>query len=133
MIRTGAQAPMADRLRIIYEGVRELMERHQPAVLAVEGIFFGKNARSTALLGHARGVILLAGAEHGATIAEYPPAVVKKTIVNRGAATKAQVGYMVAKLLGLKSAPTPADAADGVAIALTHLLRRPHPARQAAS
>ena len=75
----------------------------------------------------------LAGAEHGAAIAEYPPAVVKKTIVNRGAATKGQVGYMVAKLLGLKSAPTPADAADGVAIALTHLLRRPHAARRAVS
>ena len=91
-------------------------------MLAVEGIFYGRNVRTTVVLGHARGVILLAGAAAGLTIAEYSPAVVKHTVVGRGAALKPQVGYMVAQLLRLKTAPTPADAADAVAVALTHLL-----------
>jgi crossover junction endodeoxyribonuclease RuvC len=78
--------------------------------------------------------VLLAAEEAGVPISEYTPAMVKKTVVGRGAAMKPQVGYMVAQLLRLRSAPEPADAADGVAIALTHLLltgRRTAPARTA--
>jgi len=66
--------------------------------------------------------VLLAGEEAGVPISEYTPAMVKKAVVGRGGALKPQVGYMVAQLLRLRSAPEPADAADGVAIALTHLL-----------
>jgi crossover junction endodeoxyribonuclease RuvC len=90
--------------------------------VAVESAFYGKNVRTTVVLSHARGVILLAAEEAGVTVAEYSPALVKKTIVGRGAALKPQVGYMVAPLLRLKAAPPPRDAADGVAVALTHLL-----------
>jgi crossover junction endodeoxyribonuclease RuvC len=67
-------------------------------------------------------VILLAAEQHGAPVAEYSPAQVKKTIVGRGAALKPQVGYMVAQLLRLKAPPAPSDAADGVAVALCHLM-----------
>ena len=74
------------------------------------------------VLSHARGVILLAAEQHGVPIAEYSPAQIKKTIVGRGAALKPQVGYMVAQLLRLTASPQPADAADGVAVALTHLM-----------
>ena len=74
------------------------------------------------VLSHARGVILLAAEMAGIEIAEYSPALIKKTIVGRGAALKPQVGYMVAQLLRLKAAPSPDDAADGVAVALTHLM-----------
>jgi crossover junction endodeoxyribonuclease RuvC len=74
------------------------------------------------VLSHARGVILLAAELAGLEIAEYSPAAVKKTVVGRGAALKQQVGYMVAQLLRLKTPPTPEDAADGVAVALTHLM-----------
>ena len=75
------------------------------------------------VLGHARGVILLAAEQAGITIAQYPPATIKKTVVGAGGAPKAQVGSVVARLLRLKEAPRPSDAADGVAVALTHILR----------
>ena len=76
------------------------------------------------MLGHARGVILLAGAQAGVVIVEYAPATIKQAVTGKGAALKPQVGYMVAQLLRLKVAPSPADAADGVAVALTHFLKR---------
>jgi len=122
VIRTDASSPLADRLKAIHEGLAELLDRHHPDAIAVEGIFFGQNARTTAVLGHGRGVVLLAAAQAGLGVAEYSPARVKKVIVGRGAAAKPQVAFMVAKLLGLAAPPKPADAADGVAIALTHLL-----------
>ncbi len=75
------------------------------------------------MLGHARGVVLLAAQREGLTITEYPPATVKKTVVGAGGAAKAQVGAMVARLLHLRAAPRPADAADGVAVALTCIIR----------
>jgi crossover junction endodeoxyribonuclease RuvC len=120
IIRTGPRDSLSRRLQIIHEGLTELLQRHRPDVLAVEGIFYATNVRTTVVLGHARGVILLAGAEAGVIVTEYSPALVKKTVVGRGAALKPQVGYMVAKLLKLEAPPRPADAADAVAVALTH-------------
>ncbi|MBM3907969.1 MAG: crossover junction endodeoxyribonuclease RuvC [Gemmatimonadetes bacterium] len=123
VIRTRADQPLPARLADIYEGVRELIERHQPEVLAVEDVFYARNVRTTLVLGHARGVVLLAGQQAGLPIREYPPADIKKTVVGNGAATKEQVQFMVTKLLRLKHAPEPADAADGVAAALACVLR----------
>lgn len=128
VLRTRAADPLPQRLQVLYEGLAELLERHRPDALAVEGIFYATNVRTTVVLGHARGVILLAGAQAGVPVFEYSPAAIKKAIVGRGAALKPQVGFMIARLLQLAAAPAPADAADGVAIALTHLLaagRRP--------
>ena len=119
VIRTSPRAELASRLDDIFEGVTELIERHHPDALAVEDVFYARNVRTTVVLGHARGVVLLAGARAGVTIHEYAPALIKKTVVGRGAATKEQVQFMVARLLRLKNAPQPADAADGVACALT--------------
>jgi crossover junction endodeoxyribonuclease RuvC len=102
--------------------VAELLAAHRPDVVAVETVFYGKNVRSSLTLSHARGVILLAAAEAGVTVAEFAPAVVKRVVVGRGRATKAQIGYMVQQLLRLERPPVPADAADGVAVALTYLL-----------
>jgi crossover junction endodeoxyribonuclease RuvC len=110
------------RLRIIYDGIMALLARHRPDSVAVESAFYGRNVRTAVVLSHARGVILLAAEVAGVAIAEYSPALIKKTVVGRGAALKPQVGYMVAQLLRLKSAPSPADAADGVAVALTHCM-----------
>jgi crossover junction endodeoxyribonuclease RuvC len=110
------------RLRIIHDGTTTLLARHGPDALAVESAFYGRNVRTTVVLSHARGVILLAAEQRGVPVAEYSPAQVKKTVVGRGAALKPQVGYMVMQLLRLKAAPQPSDAADGVAIALAHLL-----------
>jgi crossover junction endodeoxyribonuclease RuvC len=124
VFRTGPRDSLPARLAAIHQGLAELLARHRPDVLAVEDIFYAANVRTTVVLGHARGVILLAGAQAGVLVAEYSPALVKKTVVGRGAALKPQVGYMVAKLLQLESPPTPADAADAVAVALTHLFTR---------
>ena len=118
MIRTHARAPLATRLREIHEGISDLITRHKPDMMAVEDVFYAKNVRTTVVLGHARGVILLAGDQRGVTIQEIPPASIKKAIVGGGAATKDQVQFMLMRLLRLKAAPQPADAADGVAAAL---------------
>jgi crossover junction endodeoxyribonuclease RuvC len=121
-LTTRARDPLPSRLRTLFEGVSALLTRHGPGTLALETAFYGKNVRTAVVLSHARGVILLAGEIAGIGIAEYSPALIKKTIVGRGAALKPQVGYMVAQLLRLQSPPAPADAADGVAVALTHLM-----------
>ena len=123
VIRPPAGAPLAERLAAIFEGMTELIARHRPDAVAVEAVFVQKNARSALILGHARGVILLAAAQAGLAVAEYPPAMIKKAVVGAGAATKAQVQLMVARILRLKTPPQPADAADGVAVALTHAVR----------
>lgn len=124
-LSTAARDPLPRRLRVLHDGVVELIGRHSPQAVAVESAFYGKNVRTAVVLSHARGVILLAAETAGVDIAEYSPAFIKKTIVGRGAALKPQVGYMVAQLLRLKAPPSPGDAADGVAVALTHLMLLP--------
>lgn len=124
VIRPPRGAALPARLADIYDGVSELINRHRPTVLALESVFLRKNVRSTVTLGQAHGVVLLAAAQAEVTIVRYPPATVKKAVVGTGRAGKGQVGYMVAQLLHLSAPPAPADAADGVAVALTHLLRR---------
>jgi crossover junction endodeoxyribonuclease RuvC len=121
-LTTKARDPLPVRLRVIHDGTTALLARHAPDAVAVESAFYGKNVRTTVVLSHARGVILLAAEQAGVTIGEYSPAQVKKTVVGRGAALKPQVAYMVMQLLRLRTPPQPADAADGVAVALTHLL-----------
>jgi crossover junction endodeoxyribonuclease RuvC len=122
VLRTASREPLPRRLKTLYEGVEELIARHEPSVMAVESVYYSKNVRSTVALSHARGVILLAAERAGLPVAEFPPATVKKSVVGRGGATKAQVAYMVQRLLNLKDPPDPSDAADGVAIGLTYLL-----------
>jgi crossover junction endodeoxyribonuclease RuvC len=131
VIRTLPRDALAARLRAIYEGVAELIERHRPDVLAVEDVFYARNVRTTVVLGHARGVILLAGAQAGIVIHEFPPATIKKAVAGSGGATKDQVQFMLTRLLRLRAAPHPSDAADGVAAALTYCLEGP-PIRLAA-
>jgi len=111
------------RLAELHHAIAELIERHQPSVLALEDAFYHKNVRTTLVLGHARGVILLAAQQAELDIAQYAPAMIKKTVVGAGGAKKTQVGAMVAQLLRLKDAPQPSDAADGCAAALTYILR----------
>lgn len=133
VIRTHPRAPLAERLRDIHQGVLEVIGRRQPTVIAVESAFYSKNVRTAMVLGHARGVILLAAALRDLPLAEYPPAEVKSAVVGAGAATKDQVGYMVQRLLRLKEPPKPHDAADGVAIALCHCFRGFGPAAKASA
>ena len=118
MIRTNSRAPLPTRLRDIHDGIAELIGRHKPDTMIVEDVFYAKNVRTTVVLGHARGVILLAGVQRGLQIHELPPASIKKAIVGTGSATKEQVQFMLTRLLRLKNPPQPSDAADGVAAAL---------------
>ena len=122
VIRTRPRDPLATRLREIYDGVSELIARHRPDTLCVEDVFYAKNVRTTVVLGHARGVILLAGEQARLTVQELPPAEIKKAVVGTGAASKEQVQFMLARLLRLKAVPQPSDAADGVAAALASVM-----------
>jgi crossover junction endodeoxyribonuclease RuvC len=122
VIRTRARDPLPERLREIHAGITELIARHRPDALAIEDVFYARNVRTTIVLGHARGVILLAACQARIEINEYPPAEIKKAIVGTGGATKQQVQFMVSRLLRLKTAPEPTDAADGVAAALTRIM-----------
>jgi crossover junction endodeoxyribonuclease RuvC len=123
VIRFASKSPLPQRLHALHEQITKLITRHRPGALALENAFYGKNVHTTLVLGHARGVILLAAEQAGLAIAQYPPATVKKTVAGAGGAPKAQIASVVARLLRLKQAPQPADAADGVAVALTHILR----------
>jgi len=122
VIRTRPRDSLSERLREIHEGVTELIVRHRPHALVVEDVFYAKNVRTTVVLGHARGVVLLAGAQARIDVHEFPPAEIKKAVVGSGSATKEQVQFMLTRLLRLKAVPSPSDAADGVAAALTYLM-----------
>ncbi len=119
-IASSSRASLPDRLRIIHEGLQQVIAEHSPEAVAVEEIFFAKHANAALKLGHARGVALLVAAESSLAVHEYPPAIVKRTVVGRGLADKAQVGRLVAALLGL-AAPLEVDASDALAVAITHI------------
>jgi len=112
--------PLPKRLQIIHQALGQVVREHQPGAVAVEEIFFAKYANAALKLGHARGVALLVAAESELEVHEYPPAIVKRTVVGRGAADKVQVGRLVTALLGLKTPPEE-DAADALAVAITHI------------
>ena len=120
VVRTDAAMPLPQRLREIYEGISEVLDRHKVVSVAVEGVFYAKNARTSIILGHARGAALLAATLRDLPVFEYAPAEVKSAVVGTGRATKEQVQFMVQRALRLRTPPAPADAADGVAVALCH-------------
>ena len=124
IVHTDADAPIAERLVEIEEALVSVVRAHAPQTASVESIFYSKDAQAAAKLGHARGVALLVCARAGLSVAEYPPALVKRAVVGTGRAEKAQVARMVRVILGLAELPA-ADAADALAIAVTHLQRAP--------
>jgi crossover junction endodeoxyribonuclease RuvC len=112
--------PIEARLVRIDAALLELITRHTPMAVAVEDVFYAKFPRAAIQLAHVRGVVLLGAAREGLPVASYPPALVKRTVAGRGAADKQQIARLVAATLSLKKAP-PSDAADALAIAITHL------------
>lgn len=113
-----ARVALPARLRHIHQGIAALIARLCPAAIAVEDVFHAANTRTALVLGHVRGVILLAGAEAGLPIHEFPPATVKVQITGFGRAEKAQVALMVARLLELPGEAEPGDASDALAVAV---------------
>lgn len=110
---------LAGRLKTVYDGVAEIIRTYQPTVLAIEKVFMAANADSALKLGQARGAAIVAAAVAGVPVAEYTPAEIKLSIVGHGRASKAQIEFMVGRLLGLATLPR-ADAADALAGALCH-------------
>lgn len=119
-ISTRAGDPLAERLREIHDGIRDVLTRYAPEACAVESVFFGTNAKSAFATGQARGVALLATSGREAELAEYSPVQIKSVVVGSGTADKRQVTYMVRTLLGLDHDPKPDHAADALAVAITH-------------
>jgi len=109
-----------ERLQNIFRGLKALMERFRPDAVAIENVFVAKNARSSLILGHARGVALLAASETGLTAAEYSPSQVKLAVTGSGRADKEQIQRMVRALLGLPEVACE-DASDALAVAICHL------------
>lgn len=120
VIDVDVEGSLADRLVEIDGALDAVLVEHRPEVGAVESLFFAKDAQSAAKLGHARGVVLLRLARQGLGIREYAPALVKRTVVGKGAADKRQVAMVMTAILRLPSPPR-SDAADALAVALTHL------------
>ncbi len=110
---------LAERLLALLTGVSEVIDAHDPQEAAVEEVFVTANGASTLKLGHARAAAMLAPARAGLPVAEYAARLVKKAVVGAGGADKDQVAFMVARLLPLAGKPT-ADAADALAVAITH-------------
>lgn len=123
VVKTAAKDPMAKRLQTLYDGISEVIASLHPHEFAIETVFVGKNIQSALKLGHARGVAILAAGTAGLDVSEYAPKEIKQSITGTGSASKEQVQYMVKSILNLKQIPKPNDAADAVAIALSHLQR----------
>ena len=119
-IKTTAKAEMPKRLLEIMTGLNAVIEDHRPEAVAVESVFFAKNAKSALVLGQARGVAIVAAASFGLKVFEYPPKTIKQAVTGYGSATKEQVQEMVKALLKLKVKPK-ADAADALAASICHL------------
>ncbi len=115
-----AGAALADRLLAIHRGLAVLIREASPDCVAIENLFHARNVRSALVLGHARGVAVLAAVEAGVPVVEYTPAEIKRAVVGYGRAEKRQVGEMIKLLLGLADVPAPHDAADALAIAICH-------------
>jgi len=120
VVSPSEKLPLASRLVVIFDAITEVLAQAKPDAAAVENIFFAKDATATAKLGHARGVLFLACAKAGLPVFEYPPARVKRTVTGHGRSEKSQVAQMIRTFLRLTEVPQ-ADAADALAVALTHL------------
>jgi len=114
---TSADLPLPERLLAIHTLVDELLALHKPALMGVERLFFSKNVQTAFGVGQARGVVLLAAAQHGVPVREATPNEVKSAIAGYGAADKEQVARMVQLVLGMAELPRPDDASDALAIA----------------
>lgn len=133
VITTRAEAPMQIRLAHIHRRVCEIMDEHLVTVVAMEDIYFGRNASSAFGVGQARGVVMLAAGQRRMECVSYTPQQVKHAVCGSGRAEKDQVGRMVQTLLSLDAPPRPDHAADALAIAICHVNGAPHAAAVAES
>lgn len=121
VITTPKQESFPVRLALIYKGVQELIDKYKPDEVAVEELFFNTNITTGINVAHARGVLLLAAIHHCGCLYEYTPLQIKQAMTGYGRADKKQIQEMVRVFLGLAEKPKPDDAADALAVALTHV------------
>jgi crossover junction endodeoxyribonuclease RuvC len=121
VINTSSELEMPARLQNLYQQIEKLILLHQPEQGAVEKLFFQRNVSTAISVGQARGVVLLALANHDIPVAEYTPLEIKQAATGYGAAEKKQVQHMIKALLQLEKLPQPDDAADALAVALCHI------------
>ncbi|WP_054958147.1 crossover junction endodeoxyribonuclease RuvC [Paenibacillus dakarensis] len=119
-IQTEAHTPDEDRLKLVYDGMVQLIDKYKPEAVAFEKLFFNRNVTTAMSVSQARGVLILAAAQQGLPVAEYTPMQVKQAIVGYGKAEKKQVQEMVRMFLKLQSVPKPDDVADALAVAICH-------------
>ncbi|KJE24770.1 Holliday junction endonuclease RuvC [Frankia torreyi] len=129
VVRTPAGAEVADRLRAVADGIDAWLDRTRPDAVAVEKVFSQANVRTVMGTAQAGAVAIMLAARRDLPVGLYTPSEVKAAVTGSGRADKAQVGFMVTRLLGLTEVPRPADAADALALALCHLWRGPALAR----
>lgn len=123
VVRTAADTPLEQRLLQIEAGIEEWLDRHRPDAVAVERVFAQHNVRTVMGTAQASGIAMVAAARRGLPVALHTPSEVKAAVSGSGRADKAQVGLMVTRLLRLAETPRPADAADALALAITHIWR----------
>ena len=114
------RAPFPDKLKTIHHGLASLLAEAAPDCVVIENLFHARNVRSALVLGHARGVAMLAAVLAGLPVVEYSPAEIKLAVTGHGRAEKPQLAQMVKMILGLDRVPSPHDAADALAVAICH-------------
>lgn len=120
VIRTDPDHPMTARLLEIHRRLAEIIIEHRPDAVAIEQVFTNRNLQTAVAVGRAAGVAILAAAQHDLAVYEYPPTVIKAAVTGDGAADKRMIATMVGRRLGI-GPPSPADAADALAVAICHL------------
>ncbi len=123
VLRAPKGAPLAERLAHISAALEAVVAKWQPQCAAVEDVFVKADPRAALAIGHGRGALLAVLGRHGLLVADYPPATIKRSVAGNGRAPKQQVARMVGTILGLGALPTPLDATDALATAITHSLK----------
>lgn len=121
VITTSKDLNMEDRLLIIYQELKKILEEYKPEYIAIEDLFYFKNNKTVISVAQARGIILLSAKQNNIPISSYTPLQVKIGITGYGKADKKQIQQMTQRILGLSEIPKPDDAADALAIAITHI------------
>lgn len=121
VIRTPKEQPMNERLLTVYDEMKELLAEFKPDAMSIELLFFARNVTTAMTVGQSRGIVMLAATQAGVPVYEYTPMQVKQAVTGYGKADKKQIQEMVKTLLKLDAIPKPDDAADGLAIAITHV------------
>jgi crossover junction endodeoxyribonuclease RuvC len=119
-VRSQKLPNLAEKLNMIYNELNGIIEKHEPGYCAIESIFYHENVNTAIIMGHARGVAMLAAERANIEVFEYTPREIKMSVTGSGAASKEQIQAMVQNLLKLKTPPRPFDASDALAVAICH-------------